>query len=109
MLRAQLLEEGLDVEAHESVSTALDDSASSAVLPALLVADLSASENPAAEIDQLTEWSKRIPVWIIASRNVVNENDLKDRGFEVILFKPVDEVRHDVGQLVERIKRRLKA
>ena len=53
LLRAQLIEEGLDVEAHESVGAALGDSEDASLLPLLLVADVSASGNPARELDQL--------------------------------------------------------
>ena len=102
LLRAQLIEEGLDVEAHESVGAALRDSEDTALLPWLLVADLSASGDPAAELDQLARWSRRIPVWVIASRSVTDEKSLQGRGFEAVLFRPVD-----LGKLVEQIKQRL--
>ena len=102
LLRAQLIEEGLEVEAHESVGAALRDSENAALLPLLLVADVSASRNPARELDQLARWSKRIRVWVIASRSVNDEKDLQGRGFEAIFFRPVD-----LGKLVEQIKRRV--
>ena len=102
LLRAQLLEEGLDVEAHESVGAALGDSEDPALLPLLLVADVSASGNPARELDQLARWNKRIPVWVIASRSVIDEKSLQGRGFEAVLFRPVD-----LGKLVEQIKQRI--
>lgn len=101
LLRAQLLEEGVDVEAFETVADALASLDSSDVLPGLLVADLSASENPSAEIDALTQWADQIPIWIIASRSLITEKSLKGRGFEMTLFRPVD-----VGELVGQIKRR---
>jgi len=102
LLRAQLIEEGLEVEAHESVGAALRDSENAALLPLLLVADVSASRNPARELDQLARWSKRIRVWVIASRSVNDEKDLQGRGFEAIFFRPVD-----LGKLVEQIKQRV--
>lgn len=102
LLRAQLIEEGLEVEAHETVSAALESLAGSSLLPALLVADLFASDDPSAELDQLASWTNQIPIWIIASRSLVVEKGLQGHGFEVILYRPVD-----VGELVEQIKRRL--
>ena len=102
LLRAQLIEEGLDVEAQESVGAALRDSEDPALLPLLLVADVSASGDPARALDQLARWSKRIPVWVVASRSVIDEKDLQGRGFEAVLFRPVD-----LGHLVEQIKRRV--
>lgn len=102
LLRAQLIEEGLNVEAYETVNGALESLEGSALLPGLLLADLSASEHPSADIDQLASWTKQVPIWIIASRSVITEGGLQGRGFEVILFRPVD-----VGELVGQIKQRL--
>ena len=101
-LRAQLIEEGLEVEAHETASAALESLAASDLLPGLLIADLSRSDDPAAEVDQLTRWAKQVPIWIIASRSMIVDQGLKGRGFEVVLFRPVD-----VGELVDQVKRRL--
>ncbi len=102
LLRAQLIEEGLDVEAHKSVSAALRDSQDAALLPWLVVADVSASGDPARELDELARWSNRIPVWVIASRSATDEKSLQGRGFEAVLFRPLD-----LGHLVEQIKRRV--
>ncbi len=41
LLRAQLIEEGLKVEAHETVQEAVESLEMSPLLPGLLVADLS--------------------------------------------------------------------
>ncbi len=101
-LRAQLIEEGLDVEAHETVADAIESIERSDLLPSLMVADLASSDDPRADIAQLSLWTKQIPIWVIAGRNMLVENALKGRGFEVILFRPVD-----VGELVEQIKQRL--
>lgn len=103
LLRAQLIEEGLGVEAFEKVSDALARLEGSAVSPALLLADISASDDPRAELDQLAPQAQTLPVWIIAARNLIAASHLGGRGFEVVLFRPVD-----LGQLVERIKQRLK-
>lgn len=101
LLRAQLIEEGLAVEAHETAGAALEGR-KAGTFPALLIADLTASENPAAEVDQLTRWTKRIPIWVVASRTLRVEGGLDGRGFELILFRPLD-----AGNLVDQIKRRL--
>jgi FixJ family two-component response regulator len=100
LVRAQLLEEGVDAEAYETAGEALGGLGE--VLPALLIADLTASDDPGAEIDALAEWSGQIPTWIIAGRSLILGKDLKSRGFEMILFRPVD-----VGELVEQIQRRV--
>jgi DNA-binding NtrC family response regulator len=103
LLRAQLLEEGLDVGAFESAGEAIEDSLSqSASLPALLIADLAASDEPTGEVDLLAAWARRVPIWVIASHSLIVDNKLKGRGFEVILFRPID-----VGEIVEQIHRRL--
>jgi DNA-binding NtrC family response regulator len=102
LLRAQLIEEGLDVEAHEAVADALQSLGPGPILPALLIADLSASDDPAADAHRLAAWTPRIPVWIIASRATIVGKALKGRGFETILFRPVD-----MKELVDQVKQRL--
>lgn len=103
LLRAQLLEEGFEVEAHETAGAALEGLERQPYLPALLIADLSASDNPDAEVNQLASRAGRIPIWIIASRTLDVEGGLEGRGFERIFFRPVD-----AGELVKQIKQRLK-
>ena len=102
LLRAQLLEEGLDAVAFESAGEAIEDSSQSATLPALLIADLASSDDPTGEAELLTAWARQIPIWIIASHNLIVDKKLKGRGFEVILFRPID-----VGEVVEQINCRL--
>jgi CheY-like chemotaxis protein len=101
LLRAQLIEEGMDVEAHETVSDAIQSLATTGILPGLFVADLSTSANPVGDAENLTKWSRDVPVWIIASQGLRN---LEGRGFEMILHRPLD-----VGQLIIAIKRRIGA
>jgi DNA-binding response OmpR family regulator len=102
MLRAQLMEEGFEVEAHESVSDALAALQPGANLPDLLIADISSSDEPSADVEALSAWSRQFPIWIIASRTYIFEKGLRDRGFEMTLLRPID-----VGELVEQIKQRL--
>jgi DNA-binding NtrC family response regulator len=104
LLRAQLIEEGLEVEAFETLREALARLEESVLRPSLLVADLYSSEEPRAETEQLAAWAARIPIWIIASQSLLAEPQLKSRGFELILVRPID-----VGELVEQIKRRVEA
>ncbi len=100
LIRAQLLEEGVEVEAFQTPAEALEGPGE--LLPDLLVADLTSSENPAADCDTLAQWVKQVPIWIVAARNLIADRSLKGRGFEMIFYKPVD-----VGELVEQIKRRV--
>lgn len=88
------------MEAYES----LDDALQALVppLPALLVADLTASNDPEADIHHLASWVKGVPTWIIASRSSGVAADVEGHGFERIFFRPVD-----VGELVRFIKQRL--
>ncbi len=102
LLRAQLIEEGLGVEAHESVGAALESLEASPGLPGLLIADLASSDNPSADADQLASWTALIPIWILASHTLIVDKSLKGRGFEMILFRPVD-----LRELVAQIKQRL--
>jgi DNA-binding NtrC family response regulator len=102
LLRAQLLEEGVDVEAHETVTDAIASLEASEFMPGLFIADLAESDDPSADIDDLAKWTREVPVWIIASHSMIVESTLRGRGFELILFRPVD-----VGELVGQIKRRV--
>lgn len=101
LLRAQLLEEGLEVEAFETIPEALAALSQGTKSPDLLVADLSANDDPSADAEALAAWSRKVPVWVIASRTYIVEKGLRGHGFEMILLRPVD-----VGDLVEQIKRR---
>jgi len=100
LLRAQLIEEGFDVEALGNVHDALARLNSTQQMPALLLADLSASDDPAADIAQLSTWSGRVSTWILASRSFSPAPAAEQ--FERIIFRPVD-----LGKLVEQIKQRL--
>ena len=102
LLRAQLLEEGFEVEAHGTIPDALAMLTPGTDFPDLLVADFSASDEPSADVEALSAWSGKFPIWIIASRTYIVEKGLGGRGFEVTLLRPVD-----VGELVDQIKQRL--
>lgn len=99
LLRAQLIEEGVGVEAYETVSDAIQSLRVPELLPGLFVADLSSSSEPAADTKALAQWIRTLPVWIIASHMMKN---LEGRGFEKILYRPLD-----MGQLVKEVKRRM--
>ncbi len=102
LLRAQLIEEGVSVEAYETVAEALGQLELRSVLPALLIADISASDSPSADLECLTIWARRLPIWIIASHTSSVKGGLEGRGFEKLLFRPVD-----LGKLVQQIQQRL--
>jgi len=102
LLRAQLLEEGFEVEAHESISAALSTLTPGTSIPELLIADISMSDDPSADVKALSAWSRKIPTWIIASRTYIIEKGLRGHGFEMILLRPID-----VGELVDQIRQRL--
>ncbi|HLW79235.1 MAG TPA: hypothetical protein VKU44_06510 [Terriglobia bacterium] len=103
LLRAQLIEEGVEVRAFESAAEAIEAAQKETGPAPLLIADLTESADPTAEIRQLGSWSARLPIWIIARRSGSGAPDLEGRGFEAVLFRPID-----VGELVEQIKRRVK-
>jgi len=102
LLRAQLVEEGFEVEAHESISDALSTLAPGTRVRELLIADITMSDDPSADVKALCEWSRKIPTWIIASWTYIVEKGLRGHGFEVILLRPID-----VGELVDQIRQRL--
>ncbi|MCL5005487.1 MAG: hypothetical protein M1404_03050 [Acidobacteria bacterium] len=102
LLRAQLIEEGFDVEAYEDPRAAGKRLLATKTMPHLFVADLSESQNPAEDLSQLSQWSKLVPTWVMAGHSLVDAEALEGRGFERVLFRPVD-----VGKLVQEIKARL--
>lgn len=104
LLRAQLLEEGFDVEAYETIPEVVNLLTRIAQIPALLIADISASDDPTADLETLAAWSHRVPIWILASRTYTADKGLGGHGFEKCLLRPVE-----IGKVVREIKQRLGA
>jgi CheY-like chemotaxis protein len=102
LLRAQLLEEGIDVRAYETSRDALNTVTDLMVLPKLLVADLHDSPRPEAEVDLLSKWRQLLPIWVITSHASKIDRDLDDAGIERVFARPVD-----LKRLVEEIKQRV--
>jgi DNA-binding NtrC family response regulator len=102
LLRAQLLEEGFEVEAYESIAEALATLGAATGIPKLLIADISASDDPVADVESLTAWSPKLPIWIIASRTYLVNQGLRGHGFARIFMRPVE-----IGELVNQVKRNL--
>jgi len=102
LLRAQLIEEGVEVEAFETVQEAVAQLELHSVLPGLLIADIFASDHPSADVEGLATWARRIPIWIIASHTSGVKGGLEGRDFDMLLYRPVD-----MGKLVEQIRQRL--
>ena len=102
LLRAQLIEEGVSVEAYETIEDALGQLQLCSLLPALLIADISASDHPSADVESLTFWAERIPIWVIASHTSPVKGGLEGRGFQKLLFRPME-----MGKLVQQIQQRL--
>lgn len=101
LLRAQLLEGGVKVEAYDSLEDAqrtLTDSA-----PKLLVADLTESRDPVADIRQLATLAPPVPIWIIASRTESISAQPITSSFERLFFLPVD-----LGELTSLIEQRVR-
>lgn len=101
LLRAQLLEEGLRVRAYESLTDATPELTRNSFKPSMLIIELSGNESP-LELEQLSALAAPLTVWVLASHSDVDEASLKERGFEKVLFRPLD-----MRELVEDVKRRL--
>jgi DNA-binding response OmpR family regulator len=105
LLRAQLIEESCPVMAFESVADAEEELQRSAFEPGLLIADLSGGEPAASDaVAQLSTWTRRIAVWVLATHSLGTESALEGRGFEAVIFRPFG-----IKELVERVKQRLGA
>ncbi len=102
LLRAQLLEEGVEVEAYESLQDALH--AVTASLPVLLVADLTASDDIGADIHSLADWAPNVPTWILAGHSPQVAKRLEGHNVERVFFRPLD-----VGHLASLIRSRVLA
>jgi DNA-binding response OmpR family regulator len=100
LVRAQLIEEGVNAEAFLTSNEAMEGTGE--LLPALIIADLAASENLETEINALAKWTRQIPIWIIAGRDLIAGKLLRGHGFEMVLYRPIN-----VGELVAQIKRRI--
>ena len=103
-LRAQLLEEGFDVEAYEDVQSLDNRLQTIGELPQLLIVDLFESENLPEDIAMLSHWVKLGPMWIMAGHGEADSvaEAMKEMGVERVLFRPVE-----IGKLVKEIKERL--
>lgn len=99
LLRAQLIEEGFDVEACEDVREVVDRLWGSSEMPLLLIVDLFESATPSADAALLSSWAKLVPTWILAGHGSSETSLLEGQGFERVLFRPLD-----VGRLVQEIK-----
>jgi DNA-binding response OmpR family regulator len=107
LLRAQLIEEGCPVMAFESVADAEEELQRSAFEPGLLIAEIAepaGGEPAASEVAQVSAWTRRVPVWVLATHSLGTESALEGRGFEAVIFRPFG-----IKELVERVKQRLGA
>ena len=102
LLRAQLIEEGFDVEAFEDAREVVRLLWASQTMPSLLIADLFESAAPAADAVLLAGWAKLVPIWILAGHGSGETVLPEGQGFERVLFRPLD-----IGKLVQEIKERL--
>ena len=90
LLRAQLIEEGLEVEAYENVPELVKRLWVGGDMPSLLVADLCDSEDRGGDIATLSHWGKLLPIWILVGQGVAEAEDLDGQGFERVLIRPLD-------------------
>lgn len=102
LLRAQLIEEGFDVEAYENVQAGVDRLWGSREMPSILIVDLFESDLAVEDVATLSHWAKLLPIWILAVHGTAGAAKLEGQGFESVIFRPID-----VGNLVQEIKRRL--
>ncbi|TAM80659.1 MAG: hypothetical protein EPN47_15505 [Acidobacteria bacterium] len=103
LLRAQLIEEGFEIEAYEDVKEVVRILWASQTMPSLLIADLFECEDLAGDAALLASWAKLVPIWVLAGHGSAEAEPLEGQGFERVLYRPVD-----VGWLVKEIKDRLK-
>lgn len=99
LLRAQLIEEGFDVEAYEDAQEVVQRLWGSTDVPSLLIVDLFGSTKPSEDIATLSHWAKLLPIWILVGRNAPAAGTLEGRGFERVLSRPLD-----LGKLLEEIR-----
>lgn len=102
LLRAQLIEEDVDVEACENIGDAVRRLEASRDMPSLLIADLFESDKFREEVAALANWANLVPIWILAMHGSAGTASLESQGFERVLLRPLD-----LGKLVHEIKDRL--
>jgi len=103
LLRAQLLEQGCQVKAFESIADAAEPALEGFPV-ALLVADLPHDGGP-SEVERLVGLAVRLaaPVWAVVSRSSASEPWAADLRFEAVFFRPLS-----LGELAVRIEQRLR-
>lgn len=104
LLRAQLIEEGFEVEAFEDVQELVRLLWAGKTMPALVVADLFESAHPAEDVVLLSRWAKLAPIWVLAGHGGAETQSLQGWGYERVFYRPLD-----VGKLVQQIRERLPA
>ena len=102
LLRAQLIEEGFDVEAYEGVEELVRMLWASKAMPDLVIADLFEVAHPAEDVVMLSRWTKLAPIWVLAGHGSAEAESLDGRGFERVLYRPLE-----IGKLVQEVKQRL--
>ena len=103
LLRAQLIEEGYPVRAFESLDHAQDELGKGAFKPTLVIAELADGEPAGSDaLARLSAWTRKVPVWVLASRSVDADSALEKCGFEKVIYRPFG-----IKELVEQIKDRL--
>ena len=102
LLRAQLIEEGFDVEAYECVEELVRGLWARKTTPGLVLADLFESAHPSEDAVMLSRWAKLAPIWVLAGHGSAEAESLDGRGFERVLYRPIE-----IGKLVQAIKQRL--
>lgn len=102
LLRAQLLEEGIEVEAFETVREALNSLTDLNSLPKLLIADLFESQHPSSDLHLLARWSKLVPIWLLLSHGIELDSRPEELGIERHFYRPID-----MTEWIEQIKKRV--
>ncbi|HEX5482542.1 MAG TPA: hypothetical protein VFZ08_07935 [Terriglobia bacterium] len=102
LLRAQLIEEGIEVEACETVREALNSLTNLSSLPGLVIADLFGSEHPSSDLELLANWAPVVPVWLLLGREIKPDRDPEKLGVERYFYRPID-----MEKWIEQIKKRV--
>ena len=99
LIRAELIEEGYEVQGLLSLEDALRLLSTNTTRPRLIIFDAAGYSLDPSALECLKEMSLKAPILICASRYQASQVDFKGLGFDSLLVRP-----YTVGDLVGRVK-----
>jgi DNA-binding response OmpR family regulator len=101
-LRAELIEEGINTFAVETMNEAKEWLGDPRLFPLIIIYDTQFQDNTSQDIEYLREYS-RAPILVVASSAEKKTHEIENLGFRHISPRPTT-----IGDIVDRVKEILK-